>query len=86
MNSVIFVHKVRVYLLKRQVQVVLFLVRGGGASDNFGEISSVDHNFSSNHPILFSDPRNENYGSGGSNAPLKSRIASVVAEIFHDTF
>ena len=28
----------------------------------------------SNHSILLSNPGNESWGSGGSNAPLKSRI------------
>ena len=50
------------------------------------KFSSLDYNFTSSHSILFSDPENESYGSGGSNAPLKSRIGSVVAEISHDTF
>ena len=39
-----------------------------------------------NHSILFSDPGNESEGSCGSNAPLDSKIAQLVADIFHKTF
>ena len=49
-------------------------------NDNYGD------NFSSTHSILLSDPGNESYGSGGSNAPLKSKIGGLVAELLYKTF
>ena len=50
------------------------------------KFSSLDYNFTSNHSILLSDPGNESQGSDGSNAPLKSKIGGLVAEILQKTF